>query len=356
MEHIRQIQSVLAQRGMDAPLLTDPISCRYATGFLYHDGAALITRDNAWLLTDTRYFEAAGNAVKTAEVWQSSPGESMKDKLVALLKDIPGVVGAEETRMAHGDWAAWDGAFGRSLTPAADVLLGLRRSKDEDEKQNLIAAQRIAEKALNDVLEMLRPGLTEREVAAELTYRMMKYGGEGNSFDPIVVTGAKSSMPHGVPGDNVIRSGDFVTMDFGTIKNGYCSDMTRTVVVGKATDEMKEIYQVVLDAQLAGIAAAKAGVPGKDIDAAGRAVIEKAGYGKYFFNRVGHGVGIAVHENPYIIEGNDKPLKPGNVFSVEPGIYIAGKFGMRIENLVAVKPDGTAESLNKTTREIRIIR
>jgi len=340
MDHIQQIQAALAQRDMNALLLTDPVSCRYATGFLYHDGAALITRDKAWLLTDTRYFEAAGNAVKAAEVWQSSPGESLSDKLTALLKDVPGLVGAEETRMAHGEWAGWEARFGRTMTPAADILLGLRQSKDEDEKKSLIAAQRIAERAFNDVLELLRPGLTEREVAAELTYRMMKYGGEGNSFDPIVVTGSKSSMPHGVPGDKVIQSGDFVTMDFGTIKDGYCSDMTRTVVVGKATDEMKEIYNVVLQSQLAGIAAAKAGVTGREIDKAARDVIENAGYGQYFGHGFGHSLGLEIHEPPNANTRNDKPLPLNAVISAEPGIYLPGKFGVRIEDVLFLNEDG----------------
>ena len=354
MDHIQQIQAVLAQKGMSALLLTDPVSCRYATGFLYHDGAALITQDKAWLLTDTRYFEAASNAVKNAEVWQSSHGESLSDKLTALLRDIPGVVGAEETRMAHGEWTAWEGRFDRAMTPAADILLGLRKSKDADEVKSLIAAQRIAEKALAEVLELLRPGLTEREVASELTYRMMKYGGEGNSFDPIVVAGPKSSMPHGVPGDNVIRSGDFVTMDFGTIKDGYCSDMTRTVVVGKATDEMKEIYNVVLEAQLAGIAAAKAGVPGKVIDQAGRDVIEKAGYGKYFGHGFGHSLGLEIHESPSPNGANSEPIPENAVCSAEPGIYLPGKFGVRIEDVVIYKADG-CENITHSPKNLIII-
>jgi Xaa-Pro aminopeptidase len=145
-------------------------------------------------------------------------------------------------------------------------------------------------------------------------------------------------------------------LDLGCRYKSYCSDTSRTFFVGEPTDEQREIYEIVRLSQAAGEAAVQPGATGEDVDRAARRVIEDAGYGKYFFNRVGHGVGIAVHENPYIIEGNDKPLKPGNVFSIEPGIYIAGKFGMRVENLVAVKPDGTAEALNKTTREMRIIR
>ena len=154
----------------------------------------------------------------------------------------------------------------------------------------------------------------------------------------------------------MIQEQDVIILDLGCRYKSYCSDTSRTFFVGEPTDEQRKIYEIVRLAQAAGEAAVKPGATGQDVDRAARRIIEEAGYGKYFFNRVGHGVGIAVHENPYIIEGNDKPLKPGNVFSIEPGIYIAGKFGMRIENLVAVKPDGTAEALNKTTREMRIIR
>ncbi len=189
-------------------------------------------------------------------------------------------------------------ALGRELLPAGDLFETLRASKTEEEIACMIEAQAISEKALAEVLRIIKPGMTERQVAAELVYNMLKNGSEGNSFDPIVITGKKTSMPHGVPGDKVIQSGDFVTMDFGSIKHGYCSDMTRTVAVGSASEEMRNVYDTVLRAQLAGIAAAKAGVPGKEIDAAARKVISDAGYGKYFGHGFGHSLGLDIHERP----------------------------------------------------------
>ena len=196
--------------------------------------------------------------------------------------------------------------------------------------------------------------MTEREVAAELVYRMLRHGSEGNSFDPIVVTGAKTSMPHGVPGDEVIKSGDFITMDFGSLKDGYCSDMTRTVAVGSASEEMKNVYSVVLEAQLAGIAAAKAGVPGKVIDGAARAVIEKAGYGEYFGHGFGHSLGLDIHEAPNANPRGETPMPEGAVVSAEPGIYLPGRFGVRIEDVMVLHNDG-AEVITKAPKELIIL-
>ncbi|MGI5936914.1 MAG: M24 family metallopeptidase, partial [Oscillospiraceae bacterium] len=199
-----------------------------------------------------------------------------------------------------------------------------------------------------------KPGLTEREIAAELTYRMLKYGGEGNSFDPIVVAGKKSSMPHGAPGDEVIQKGDFVTMDFGCVKNGYCSDMTRTVAVGGASGEMRRIYEVVLAAQEAGISAARAGVPGEEIDSAARKVIEEAGYGSYFGHSFGHSLGLEVHETPNAAPKAKAEMPEGAVISAEPGIYIPSKFGVRIEDTLYLTGQG-AENITKAPKELIIL-
>ncbi len=163
-------------------------------------------------------------------------------------------------------------------------------------------------------------------------------------------------MPHYTGRDRVLQEGDFVIVDMGCRYNGYCSDMSRTFCIGEPDAEQRKIYDIVFESQAAGEAAVKAGVTGQDVDRAARKVIVDAGYGEYFLNRLGHGVGIAIHESPYIIEGNNVPLKPGNVFSIEPGIYIAGKYGVRIENLVAVRPDGTGEPLNHFTKELIIIK
>lgn len=351
MEHIRNIQAALAGKGLDALLLTDPISCRYATGFFFTDGAVLVARDRAWLLTDSRYTEAAAQKVTEAQVTQFTAKHNLQALCAELCAGIAGPLGAEETRVSHSSWTGWEKALSRTLTPAAEILSTLRASKDEGERESLIAAQRIAERALNDVLGLLRPGLTEREVAAELTYRMMKYGGEGNSFDPIAVAGTKTSMPHGVPGDNIIRTGDFVTLDFGTLKNGYCSDMTRTVVVGKASSEMKKIYHIVLEAQLAGIAAARSGIPGRAIDAAARKVIEDAGYGQYFGHGFGHSLGLEIHEAPNASPSCETVMPEGAVVSAEPGIYLPGRYGARIEDVMILTAAG-AQVITKAPKEL----
>ena len=182
--------------------------------------------------------------------------------------------------------------------------------------------------------------MTELELQAELIYCLYKNGAHGLSFDPIVVAGPNSSMPHGVAGERKIQAGDFVTMDFGALYNGYCSDMTRTVAVGHVTDEMEKVYNTVLEAQLAGLAATKAGVPGKDIDAAARKVITDAGYGEYFGHGYGHSLGLEVHESPSPNARNPEPMPVGAVASAEPGIYLPGKFGVRIEDCVIYTADG----------------
>ena len=354
MEHIKGIQAALEKEGLDAILFTDPISCRYATGFFFTDGAVLVSREKSWLLTDSRYTEAAGQQVKESEVLAFGIGRPLYGLLKELCAAIPGKLGAEEERMSHAAWGKLESELGRELTPAGKLLTELRAVKDAEEVENMIAAQRIAERALEDVLNILRPGLTEKEVAAELTYRMLRYGGEENSFDPIVVTGAKSSMPHGVPGDVVIRSGDFVTMDFGTKKGGYCSDMTRTVAVGHATEEMEKVYNTVLRAQLAGIAAAKAGVEGCVIDSAARKVIEDAGYGAYFGHSFGHSLGLEIHEAPGAAPTSRVVLPEGLAVSAEPGISLPGRFGVRLEKGLILRADG-CENITKAPKELLVL-
>ena len=201
-------------------------------------------------------------------------------------------------------------------------------------------AQRIAEGALDQILKEIKPGVTEKEIAARLQYLMLAGGAENMSFDPIVASGPNGSMPHAVPTDRKIQEGDFVTMDFGCIYQGYCSDMTRTVAVGHVTEEMEKVYHTVLQAQLAGIAAAKAGATGHDVDAAARKVIEDAGYGPYFGHSFGHSVGVEIHEAPNATPANNNPLPLGAAVSAEPGIYLPGRFGVRIEDVLVLQEGG----------------
>ena len=215
-------------------------------------------------------------------------------------------------------------------------------------------AQSIADTAFTEVLTKIKVGMTEKELCAELIYCLLKNGGEGLSFDPIVVSGPNTSLPHGVPGDRKLQEGDFITMDFGVLYKGYCSDMTRTVALGHATEEMVKVYNTVLQAQLAGIAVSKAGVLGKDVDGAARKVIADAGYGEYFGHGYGHSLGLEVHEAPNCSPAGEIPMEENVVASAEPGIYLPGKFGVRIEDVVIFKADG-CENITHSPKELIII-
>ena len=238
--------------------------------------------------------------------------------------------------------------------PASGWLGKLRQSKDQEELAALEAAQRIAERALSDILNEIKPGVTEKEIAARLRYLMLHYGASDMSFDPIVVSGANGSLPHGVPSEKQIQAGEFVTMDFGCVYKGYCSDMTRTVAVGHVTEEMEKVYYTVLEAQKAGIAAARAGVTGRAVHEAAAKVIADAGYGAYFGHGFGHGLGLEVHEDPSANMANDKPLPAGAVISAEPGIYLPGQFGVRIEDVIIVG-ETESKSIMEASKELLIL-
>ena len=264
-------------------------------------------------------------------------------------------LGFEDAYMTVADYRHYSEKLHCQLVPATELLISLRQSKDEEEIQRMIAAQRIAEAALDQIVKEIRPGVTEKEIAARLQYLMLAGGAENMSFDPIVASGPNGSMPHAVPTDRKIQDGDFVTMDFGCIYQGYCSDMTRTVAVGCVTEEMEKVYNVVLQAQLAGIAAAKAGATGHDVDAAARKVIEDAGYGPYFGHSFGHSVGVEIHESPNATPANNKPLPLGAAVSAEPGIYLPGRFGVRIEDVVVLQ-EGGCQDITLAKKDLLILK
>ncbi len=356
MNNIKRIQEKLVEKDLDAILVTDEKNQRYAGGFPFTDGLVFVSRDDAYLLTDSRYIEAAekisGDCCRVRLFTKENP---MEELLKAAVKATGAKkIGAEEMKLSYKDYSAYEELLGVKLAPAQCVFAELRQSKNDEELAAMREAQAISEAALEEVLHIIKPGMTEREVAAELVYRMLRHGSEGNSFDPIVVTGKKTSMPHGVPGDEVICEGDFITMDFGSLKHGYCSDMTRTVAVGHVTDEMRNIYDTVLRAQLAGIAAAKAGVPGKDIDGAARKVIADAGYGQYFGHGFGHSLGLDIHEAPNANPKGEAPMPVGAVVSAEPGIYIPGKYGVRIEDVMIIR-EGGCEVITKAPKQLIIL-
>ena len=353
MNHLEHIAAHLDE--LDAMLLTSEANCYYATGFM-GEGIALVTRRGSWYFTDSRYTEAADKAIGDAAVIREVSREKPFSALIneALAEAGAEKAGFEEQRMTVAEHAVYSEKLHCTLTPASSLMTELRGSKDEEELSCMTAAQRIAEGALEQILKEIRPGMTEKEIAARLNYLMVSAGAEKTSFDTIVASGPNGSMPHAVPGMRKVREGDFITMDFGCVYKGYCSDMTRTVALGRPSDEMRNVYDIVLQAQLAGIAAAKAGVTGAAIDGPARKVIQDAGYGAYFGHSFGHSLGIDIHEAPNAAPGNDKPMPDGAVVSAEPGIYLPGKFGVRIEDVMILRPDG-AQVITKAPKALLVL-
>lgn len=357
MNHFQKIAAHLEAHGLDAMLLTGEANRFYASGFHSSgtDGVALVTRKKAYYFTDSRYTEAAGRCLVGAELREIGHGRGYAALIEeAISEQHISRMGFEDAYMTVQDYERYRKALSCDLVPATELLWQLRMVKDDEELEALAAAQRIAERALEEILEEIRPGVTEKEIAARLQYLMLHYGASDMSFDPIVVSGPNGSLPHGVPSEKTIRQGEFVTMDFGCVYRGYCSDMTRTVAVGFATEEMHEVYQTVLAAQLAGIRAARAGVTGREVDGAARAVITAAGYGDYFGHSFGHGVGVEIHEAPNASPMNDKPLPDRAVISAEPGIYLPGKLGVRIEDVIILTEEG-CRNITRAPKELLIL-
>ena len=355
MANIDKIRRAMLEKGLPALWLYDELDRLYATGFHTSAGAVLILSDKAYFITDSRYIEAAEKQVEGAEVLLCTSD----NKESAILKRILGENGidslaVQEGSLSYADYIRLQESLGVTFLPGQKITSSLREIKERYEVEHMIAAQRIAEKALDYVLGLISPGMTELSLAAELEYQMKKNGAEGLAFETICVAGANSSLPHGVPSDYKLQKGDFVTMDFGCKYKGYCSDMTRTVAVGSVSDEMRRVYDTVLAAQEAGEAACHPGVIGKDMDMAARRVIEDAGFGKYFGHGLGHSVGLLIHESPNANPTGDRPLPVGTVVTNEPGIYLPGKFGVRIEDMLYITEDG-CENLTKAPKTLIIV-
>ncbi|MTQ95746.1 M24 family metallopeptidase [Pseudoflavonifractor sp. BIOML-A6] len=354
MNHLKQIAARLDEYGIDAMLVSSEPGERYAVGFK-GEGYVVVAKNECRYFTDSRYIEAAEKQVTGTSVTMTDRAKNYRILIQKAVDDL-GVekLGFEDGYMTVAQYRQLADAFTCELVPAQGLLGALRAAKDEEEIALMTKAQRISEQALKEILKFLRPGVTEKEVAAKLTYDMLRFGAEKMSFDPIVASGPNGSLPHAVPSDRAIQSGEFVTMDFGCVYGGYCSDMTRTVAVGEPTEEMKKVYAVVLEAQLAGIAAEKAGVTGKSVDAAARRVIEDAGYGEYFGHSFGHSVGLEIHEAPNAGSTCEDVIPLGAAVSAEPGIYLPGKFGVRIEDVTIFTADGCV-NLTKAPKDLIIL-
>lgn len=354
MKPLMKLRAAMRERNLDAVLVTDELNQRYLTGFPFTDGYVLVLHDAAYLITDFRYREGAETGAD-ADFTVETPKPMLGFIEETLRRAGVKTLGYEDETLPMAAYKRFADYFSATLTPIGDVFLSLRSVKDEAEIACIAEAQRITDAAFSHITDILVPDMTENEVALELEFFMRKSGAEKVSFDTIAVSGTQSALPHGVPRDVKLERG-FLTMDFGCIYKGYCSDMTRTVSIGHATDEMRRLYDTVLTAQEAAIAFLRAGVTGYEADKVARDVIEGAGYHGAFGHSLGHGVGMFIHEEPRLSpSAKELTLVPGHVVTAEPGIYLPGKYGCRIEDLIVITENGCLDLTKSPKNLIEIL-
>ena len=336
-------------------LLTSRFSRHYGAQCDIAEGVAVVSRAGCRYFTDSRYIEAAQKGICGFEVLQMDRNNPYHQLINQAVSDFGiNALGYEEDYLTVSELRGFEEKVNVPLVPMNEKIHSFRSVKEDWELERMRKAQAITDQAFSEVLGRIKAGMTEKQLQAELIYCLYKNGGEGLAFDPIVVSGPNTSLPHGVATDRVIREGDFITMDFGVIYEGYCSDMTRTVAVGYATEEMEKVYNTVLQAQLAGIAVSRAGATGAEIDGAARKVIADAGYGDYFGHGYGHSIGMECHEAPNCNPRGQTPMEVNMVSSAEPGIYLPGKFGVRIEDLVIFTAEG-CENITASPKNLIIV-
>jgi len=341
--------------GFDAVIILTPQNRLYFTSLSSSDGVLVVTKNEALLAVDGRYIEVAKNIVTDCNVIliESTGGfyKNLFKKLNIKHAVVESKITIEKLNILQQAAPEVEIASIKAVDCAIDDL---RAIKDTDEASKIRCAQRACDLAFSNILDFIHEGVTEIDIALQLEFIMRKNGASGVSFETIVVSGIRGSLPHGVPLDKQIKKGEFITMDFGAIFEGYCSDMTRTVAVGKINEKQRNVYETVLEAQGAALNNIKPDAPCYEIDKAARDVIDSAGYGKYFNHSTGHGVGIEVHEIPSLSPSSKQILKKGNVVTVEPGVYIPGEIGVRIEDFVLIT-DLKYENLTHSSKELIII-
>ncbi|MGT2924878.1 M24 family metallopeptidase [Streptococcus caviae] len=354
MKHrVQKVEAALADAGCDAVLVTNLKNIYYLTGFWGTQATVFISKSRRLFLTDARYSLIAKNVVKGCfDIIET------RDSLTEIAKMIAGdkltAIGFDD-QVSYRCFKSLENVFaGYHLRPMADFIEAIRMIKDADEIKAIRRACQISDQAFLDVLDFIKPGqTTELEVADFLDFRMRQYGASGVSFETIAASGYRSAMPHGVASDKVIQRGEMLTLDFGCYYNHYVSDMTRTVHIGQASDQEREVYEIVLRSNQALIASAKAGVTYRAYDQIAREVIDAAGYGAYFTHGIGHGIGLDIHELPYFGKSDDT-IKAGMVLTDEPGIYLEDRFGVRIEDDLLITEDG-CEVLTSAPKELIVL-
>ncbi len=353
-DRIKRLRDLCQQKEIDAVLIHSRENTRYFSGFTGTESTLLITHDACIILVDSRYTTQAAEQCIGYTVYDSTlQGTSA---LVTVLRDMPIFrLGIEDEVVSFALYRKYKSDHADiKFLPLESALDQLRTAKDEDELASIRRAVAIADQAFAAIIPLIRPGVVERTLAFELETEMRRRGAEKPSFDTIVASGARSALPHGVASDKQVEYGDCIVFDFGCIYQGYCSDITRTLFVGKADPELTSVYQVVLSAQMTAERMLGPGVTGAQADAAARKVIADAGYGEWFGHGLGHGVGLAIHEQPRLSRTNPGALQPGDVVTVEPGIYLPGKGGVRIEDIAVITHSG-AEILTASPKDMLIL-
>ncbi|MFZ3580441.1 M24 family metallopeptidase [Virgibacillus sp. DJP39] len=350
MGKIEKLRAALSSNELDAIIVTNPYNRRYITGFTGTAGVAIISKNDTLFLTDFRYTEQANEQATefTIVEHKKSIVEEISNQLDKL--DVSRV-GFEKDHMTFATYEIYNKTIQKDLIPVSGLVEKIRLIKNNEEITILKAAAKIADDAFEHIKGFIKPGVKEIDVSNELEFFMRKQGATSSSFDIIVASGYRSALPHGVATNKRIESGELVTLDFGALYKGYCSDTTRTVAVGEISDELKDIYNTVLTAQLKGVEGIKPGITGVEADAITRDYIKEKGYGKYFGHSTGHGIGLEVHEGPGLSVKSEMKLEPGMVVTVEPGIYIQNVGGCRIEDDILVTETGY-ERLTHASKEL----
>ena len=350
---VARLRPLLGEAGCEALLVTNLANVRYLTGFTGSAGILLVTEDNVLLTTDGRYRTQAREQMDAAGVAADLEIGGLGDQHRALGSSAgPGTVGLEAAAVTWANQRVLAQVFdGRELVPTTGLVEGLRRVKDAGESARIEMAAAVADEALAGVLSLLADGRTEAEIATELDFGMRRLGAEGSAFETIVAAGPNSAKPHARPGPRPVGVSELVVIDFGAKVDGYRSDMTRTFCVGRPTDELHRIYDVVLSAQRAGVDAVRAGAPAADVDLACRRLIDAAGCGDRFVHATGHGVGLDIHEAPAVAATSADTLQVHSVVTVEPGVYVPEVGGVRIEDTLIVT-DSEARAVTRFPKEL----
>ena len=353
-ERIQLLRGALEGKRYDGFVTAFTPHLRYLTGFTGSNGLCLITSSDVFFITDFRYKEQIEREVSCSRRYVTR-GDLVERAAEANVLRGCKRVGVEKEHLSVDAWLSLRSNFPSvKFVPTEEIVESFAAVKSAGEIALIRQAVAITEAAFRKILRLIRPGISELDLSAEISYLHKKMGAEKDSFEPIVVSGPRGSLPHGRPSVKKIKFGEMVTIDMGCFKEGYCSDLTRTVAVGKATAEQRKVYRVVLEAQRIAIETVAEGVPAKALDAATRSHIRRRGFGKYFGHGLGHGIGLQIHEFPRVSTRSLHTLRAGNVITVEPGIYLPGKFGIRIEDDVVVQPFG-GDILTETPRDLMVL-